>query len=43
MRGSGLAAVASWWVTQSTRAVLGVRPAGVEPALELVEDVVADR
>lgn len=34
LRGNGLAAVASWWVTQSTRAVLGVRPAaGVEPAL----------
>ncbi len=36
LRGNGLAAVASWWVTQSTRAVLGVKPAaGVEPALEV--------
>lgn len=36
LRGSGLAAVASWWVTQSTRAVLGVKPAaGVEPALRV--------
>jgi SAM-dependent methyltransferase len=36
LRGSGLAAVGSWWVTQSTRAVLGVRTAaGVEPALRL--------
>jgi SAM-dependent methyltransferase len=38
VRGSGMAAVASWWVTQSTRAVLGVKPAaGVEPALRLRE------
>jgi SAM-dependent methyltransferase len=37
LRGSGLAAVASWWVTNSTRAVLGVKPAaGVEPALRPV-------
>ena len=36
LRGNGLAAVASWWVTQSTRAVLGVKPgAGVEPALRV--------
>ena len=36
LRGSGLAAVASWWVTESTRAVLGVRTAaGVEPALRM--------
>lgn len=36
LRGSGLAAVASWWVTQSTRAVLGVKPgAGIEPALRV--------
>jgi SAM-dependent methyltransferase len=37
LRGSGLAAVASWWVTHSTRAVLGVKPAaGVDPALRPV-------
>lgn len=36
LRGNGLAAVASWWVTQSTRAVLGVKPgAGIEPALRV--------
>lgn len=36
LRGNGLAAVASWWVTQSTRAVLGVKPgAGIEPALRI--------
>lgn len=36
LRSSGLAAVASWWVTQSTRAVLGVKPAaGVDPALRI--------
>lgn len=39
VRGGGLAAVASWWVTQSTRAVLGVKPAaGVEPALRVRAD-----
>lgn len=38
VRGSGLAAVASWWVARSTRAVLGVKPAtGVEPALRIVD------
>ena len=37
LRGSGLAAVGSWWVTQSTRAVLGVRTAaGIDPALRLL-------
>ena len=36
LRGNGLAAVASWWVTQSTRAVLGVKPgAGIQPALRV--------
>ncbi|CAN5765879.1 hypothetical protein BH23ACT10_BH23ACT10_15400 [soil metagenome] len=44
VRGTGLAAVASWWVTQSTRAVLGVIPAaGVEPALEIVSDAAGYR
>lgn len=37
LRGGGLAAVASWWVTQSTRAVLGVRTAAnVHPALRVL-------
>ncbi|HSJ46113.1 MAG TPA: methyltransferase [Euzebyales bacterium] len=36
LRSNGLAAVASWWVNQSTRAVLGVKPgAGIEPALRV--------
>ena len=34
LRAAGLAASAAWWVSDGTRAVLGVRPdAGVEPAL----------
>lgn len=37
LRGNGLAAVGSWWVTRSTRAVLGVRTAaGIRPALRLL-------
>ena len=36
LRGGGLAAVDSWWVTDSTRAVLGVKTAaGTEPALRV--------
>ena len=36
LRGGGLAAVDSWWVTESTRAVLGVNTAaGTEPALRV--------
>lgn len=36
LRAAGLAASAAWWVSDSTRAVLGVRPdAGVEPALRV--------
>src|SRR5690606_16761048 len=36
LRGGGLAAVESWWVTDSSRAVLGVKTAaGVEPALRV--------
>lgn len=36
VRAAGLAASAAWWVSDSTRAVVGVRPdAGVEPALRV--------
>jgi SAM-dependent methyltransferase len=36
LRAAGLAASAAWWVSDSTRAVVGVRPdAGVEPALRV--------
>jgi SAM-dependent methyltransferase len=39
LRGGGLAAVDSWWVTETTRAVLGVKPAaGIEPALHIVDE-----
>ena len=39
LRGGGLAAVDSWWVTDSTRAVLGVKTAaGTEPALRVRPD-----
>jgi hypothetical protein len=42
LRAAGLAASAAWWVSDSTRAVLGVRPAvGVEPALRVVEPAVS--
>ena len=38
LRAAGLAASAAWWVSDSTRAVLGVRPdAGVEPALRVAD------
>lgn len=38
LRAAGLAASAAWWVSDSTRAVLGVRPdAGVEPALRVTQ------
>lgn len=37
LRAAGLAASAAWWVSDSTRAVLGVRPdAGVKPALRVI-------
>lgn len=39
MRAAGLAASAAWWVSDNTRAVLGVRTAaGVMPALQMVPD-----
>jgi SAM-dependent methyltransferase len=38
VRGSGLAAVDAWWVTESTRAVLGVKTAaGIKPALRVLD------
>jgi SAM-dependent methyltransferase len=38
VRGSGLAAVNAWWVTDSTRAVLGVKTAaGIAPALRVLD------
>jgi SAM-dependent methyltransferase len=37
LRGSGLAAVDAWWVTETTRAVLGVQTAaGIKPALRML-------
>jgi hypothetical protein len=37
LRGSGLAAVDAWWVTETTRAVLGVKTAaGITPALRVL-------
>ena len=42
LRAAGLAASAAWWVSDSTRAVLGVRPdAGVDPALQVADARVA--
>ena len=42
LRAAGLAASAAWWVSDSTRAVLGVRTdAGVEPALKVADARVA--
>jgi SAM-dependent methyltransferase len=39
LRGGGLAAVGAWWVTESTRAVLGVKTAaGIEPALRTLPE-----
>ncbi|HSK89709.1 MAG TPA: class I SAM-dependent methyltransferase [Euzebyales bacterium] len=39
LRGGGLAAVDAWWVTESTRAVLGVKTAaGMEPALRVLPE-----
>jgi hypothetical protein len=39
LRAAGLAASASWWVSDNTRAVLGVQTsAGVQPALEMVPE-----
>lgn len=39
LRGGGLAAVESWWVTENSRAVLGVNTAaGIKPALRVLAE-----